>query len=169
MRIGSRRNVCAIVLPGETGAPKPSPIGFLDSRRRGALAPDAWPCSPRPIAFARFASPAMRSRWRTISHQRLPDGLPTGERGERPLHEVVFCVAAWYRTVPATAIDLGHAPARLHGLVGVAVLHEPLAHDAVGVTERGVDVAVLALVALQHVAARRRARSPAATDRASAR
>ena len=51
-------------------------------------------------------------------------------------------------------VDLGDAPTRLHRLVRVAVLHETFAHDPVGAGERGVDVAVVAVVALQHVAVR---------------
>ncbi len=57
-RIGSRRKVCPIVLPGETGADKPSPMG---SSSAGAFAPAAA-LFAAPSAFARFARSAMRSR-----------------------------------------------------------------------------------------------------------
>ncbi len=69
MRTGSRRNVCAIDLPGDAGACSPSPIG---SSTRCTCFGGAW-CSSTAfsaaaalfaaaIALAFCRSPAMRSR-----------------------------------------------------------------------------------------------------------
>ena len=56
--------------------------------------------------------------------QRLPHRLPPGERGQRPLHEVAVLRGRVVLHRADDGVDLGHAPARLHRLVRVAVLHE---------------------------------------------
>ena len=128
--------------PATAGATSPSPMGSSSGGRRCAAASTAA-LFAAPIAFAFASSAAMRSRWRTISTSDCQTGSPPGERGERPLHAGgVFCVAGVVPHRAGDRVDLGHAPARLHRLVRVAVLHEPFAHDPVGARERGVDVAV---------------------------
>ena len=120
MRIGSRRKVCAIVRPGETGADKPSPMGSssaeLFAARRGLvrLAERLRPLRElrHPVALAHDL------------HQRLPDRLPTGERGERPLEEMGVLGGRVVLHGARDPVDLGDAPTRLHRLVRVAVLHE---------------------------------------------
>ena len=101
------------------------------SARAGTSAPSPCPATPAPTALRRWA-PRPRRAWRrprrpdallAARHrlgllqqarhalalagdldQRLPHRSAPGERGQRPLHDDgVFCVAAWYRTVPATA------------------------------------------------------------------
>ena len=170
MRTGSRRKVCAIDLPGDAGAaglhrsaPRRARTCFGGSwcsaaallRRRGLVR--------RAMALAFCSSPAMRSRWRTMSTQRLPHRLAAGERGQRPLQDVAVLRG---RVVLHRAARPGRPRRRTRASPSAGsssrCCTKRLAHHAVGAAERGVDVAVVALVALQHVAARARARSAGA-------
>ena len=61
MRTGSRRNVCAIALPGDAGADSPSPIGSsIAACLAVSPAPEALLAAA--IALAFWSNPAMRSR-----------------------------------------------------------------------------------------------------------
>ena len=100
MRIGSRRNVCAITLPGEIGADRPSPIGSSIAWCVGSASAAFAALLAAPIAFARCRSPAIRTRWRTISTSDSQTGRRPVSAARDHFMRWLFCVAAWYRTVP---------------------------------------------------------------------
>ena len=89
MRTGSRRNVCAIALPGDAGRRQPFADRLLDRGVLGACRPRG----PDGLVRRRHRLGLLQQSRHALAltrdlHQRLPDRLPPGERGERPLHQV---------------------------------------------------------------------------------